>query len=132
MKKKIKLIRRKVDPHVAKCTDICNRLQHHGQVSAALQELAREANLSPCSEPYQWAGLCADLMERVDCKVETLQINYPDNTSFRVCMTYTDRKKKPLYGHIFPVSMVVHVSPSFVESVSVAYVKLAKQIGFFP
>lgn len=131
MKKKIKLIRKKVDPHIAKCNDLYNRLQLPGSSAEAMEALAAEAKLT-VGNPTTWAYMCTDLMERVDCKVETLQINFPDHTSFRVCMTYTDRKKKPLYGHIFPVSMVVHVSPSFVQSVTLAYVKLAKQIGFFP
>lgn len=112
------------------CDDLCNRLQAEGQFLKTAKGLATVANLSWPKDMPEF-HMAVELMQRATTRLETLQLNHPDNVSFRCVMEYTDRTKEPELGYLFPVKAVVTTSPSMVLSVILAYVNLCKQIGRF-
>ena len=116
--------------HHSRCDDLYNRLQQPGGAYDAGKELAKIVNIS-YNDPMHMLHLAMHIMERFDCRLETLQMNYPDCVSFRCCLSYTDRTKKPIHGHLYPVKTVVKTSPSMVLSVTLAYIELCKHVGRF-
>jgi len=123
-----------VRKHWKKCDDLYNRLQQKtlGGSASAAKDIAKLVNCSFDENlAFSYDYLATSIMERVDCTVNTLQINFPDLVTFRVFMTYTDRDKKPLNGGQHPRMNVVSCSTSLSHAVMLAYTQLSKQTGFF-
>jgi len=133
-KKFVPLLPPAVRRHHKACDSLYNRLQQKtlGGVMSASKEIAGLINCSfdeNLAFSYEYLASC--IMERVDCTVTTLQINFPDQVTYRCVMSYTDRKKEPKYGYQYPRMTVVSCSTSLSHSVTIAYAALSKQTGFF-
>ena len=121
VKRNPKLIR-----HEKECDALYNRLQvdpDDDSLYALLRDITGE-DLSPYNQ-------IEHVMRLTDCEVTTLQINYPEQWSFRCHMAYTDRDAKPRHGRIYPRKAVVKTSTRLLHSVMLAYIELCKHCGKF-
>ena len=114
----------------AKCDGFCNRLQAGGNFLETAKELALAVNIYLPKEMPEW-HLSTELMSRVTTRLETLQINYPDNVSFRCHMEFRDYTKPPVQGYLFPSKVSSFTSPSMSLSVIICYIRLCSYVGRF-
>lgn len=111
--------------HNKLCAELYNRLQADPD-DFELESLLRRVTKRPTTY------LAVEyVLSRADSKVETLQINSPDQVSYRTTMTYTDRTKKPIQGYLYPSKTVVKTSRRMVHSAILAYIELCKHVGRF-
>lgn len=124
-----KVRKKRVNLFAIKCDDLCNRLQQ--SFTETLPDLAAATNLSlPKRDSVHHLTTC--LMERVTCRLETLQLNYVHGTiSWRCFMEHTDYDKKPEHGYLFPSKVSSFTSPSMSLAVIICYIRLCKQVGHF-
>ena len=123
-KRKIKR-RSKVRPKLTHfqlwCQDTSNRLQGATDCFAINAIYRSNKDMKPVELRHE------QLLPRFDSTITTLQMNYPDHVSYRVQLTWSDRKAKPRYGHLFPSMTVVKTSRYLWLSVTLAYLELCKR-----
>ena len=118
----------KLSAHELVCRALYNRLQAIDPVNSdEVREIMDK--LTPVSMSSYL--VLEYLTSQCDTEIKTYQINGPRN-SYQVCMKYTDRTKKPLYGYLYPSVFVVKTSPVLIISVMLAYIELAKNLGRWP